>query len=98
MQIKKGEIITLMSGVYRDRHRPMIATQDFDLAAVTADITAGMDKIDRDQEIYVIDEILEARGLLQPVQSREICFDYWSEELVIEEKPYQRMLAGKSDD
>lgn len=54
MLIKKAEIVTLMSGVYGDRHRPMIATQDFDLATVTAEITAGMDRGDRDHKLYVL--------------------------------------------
>lgn len=89
MQIKKGEIITLMSGVYGSRHRPMVAVQDFDLTAVATDITAGMTRVDREWEIGLLDEILEARGFLQPLPNRQLCFDYWSDNLVVEEAPFE---------
>lgn len=89
MQIKKGEVITLMSGGYGDRHRPMVATQDFDLAAVAGDITAGMSRVDREAQLGVLDEILEARGLLQALPNRQLRFDYWSDELVLEEEPFK---------
>lgn len=89
MLIKKGEIVTLMSGVYSSRHRPMVAVQDFDLTAVAADIIAGMTLVDRNWEIGLLDEILESRGLLQPLPNRQIQFDYFSEELLLEEKPFE---------
>lgn len=91
MHIKKGEVITLMTGGYSSRHRPMVAVQDFDLAAVAADITAGMTRVDRDWEIRLLDEILEARGLLRPLANRQLRFDYWSDGIVIEEEPFERL-------
>ena len=89
MHIKKGEVITLMTGGYSSRHRPMVAVQDFDLAAVVADITNGMTLVDRNWEIGLLDEILESRGLLQALPNRQIQFDYFSEELLIEETPFE---------
>lgn len=72
MLIKKGEIVTFVHGpsLMAERDRPMIAVQDFDLQAIGDELTRGMDGYDRQMKVYVLHEILEDMGLMQPAPHR----------------------------
>jgi len=86
MLIKKGEIVTFLHGYFGDQDRPMVAIKDFDLDAVVAKLTEGMDVYDCREETSIITERLEDLGLMQPVPHTLIIFSYDDDSLTIERK------------
>ncbi|MBD8682322.1 hypothetical protein [Pseudomonas sp. CFBP 13719] len=78
MLIKKGEVLTIASGIYEgyDRSGPFVATQDFDLATFVASAKAT---IEEPWEVaglmYEIPRMLYAQGLLAKQPCRRIYFE-----------------------
>lgn len=95
MLIKKDEIVTFMHGFFGERDRPMVAIKDFDLDAVVAKLTEGMDVYDCRPETSLITERLEDMGLMQPVPHTLINFNYDDERLTIQVEEEEPRITDK---
>lgn len=75
MIVRKGEVITIASGIFEgyDRAGPFVATQDIDVDAIVADAVA---RIEKPWELRgVLSEIpkqLYERGLIEKLSCRRI--------------------------
>ncbi|MBA1244935.1 hypothetical protein [Pseudomonas japonica] len=91
MLIKKGEVLTIASGIYEgyDRAGPFVATQDFDLAVFVA---SAKDTVDEAWEnaglMYQIPRMLFAQGLVVMKPCRRIYLGWTDLELGEEEEDF----------
>lgn len=82
MQLKKGDIVSIASGVWEGYNRtgPFIVERDFDLAAF---IDAARATIDEDWEVsglmYEIPRTLLAQGFISKHPCRRIFLGAWNE-------------------
>jgi len=73
MIVKKGEVISLMNGIYDEHESPMVVVRDFDLKVIAEEIRASMVRKHGHPPTTCFREQLEELGYLTKLKIWNVC-------------------------